>query len=125
MMKRSLAEIEEEVTKLRSLAEVEERASLFECRALEAAAEAVEAFRKGEDFRQELLESCQDAYAKGTQWCKKKVAKHYLELDLDVLSLGMSSFDDESDSSGIGEGSEAALHPFDFVFLVKKSLSLL
>lgn len=48
-----------------SLAKVEEKALLFECRASKATIKAMEAFKKGEDFCQELLESCHDAYTKG------------------------------------------------------------
>lgn len=108
MLKGSLAEVEDEVTRLRgSLAQADERVSYSESRSLEVVAEAMEAFQKGEDFCQELLESYQDAYAKGARWCKRKVVKRYLSLDLDVLSLGMSSFGNDSDSSRVYEGSKA------------------
>lgn len=53
-------------------------------------AKVVKAFQKGEDFYQELLESYQDAYAKGARWYGKKVVKYYLDIDLGVLSLGRS-----------------------------------
>lgn len=112
-MRASLTQVEEEATMLRkSLFEAKKRASLAKRRALEAAKEAIEAFWKGEDFHQRLLESCQDAYAQGIWWCKRKVVKHFPKLDLDVLSSKISSFDSESGSSNIDEGGEAILPTF-------------
>lgn len=79
---------------------------------MEVVAEAIEAFQKGEDFCQELLDSFQDAYAKGSKWYKKKMAKHFLELVLDVLSSGRSSSSSNSCSSSIDEGGKVTLPAF-------------
>lgn len=66
-LKGSLAKAKGEVAIFRGLfTEATEKASLSEHRASEATAKAMEAFKKGEEFRQELLESYQDAYTKGT-----------------------------------------------------------
>lgn len=96
----------------RPLFEVQERASLFEHRALEAAIKAMDAFRKGQDSCQELLDSYQNTYTMGAQWCKRKVAKHYPKLDLDMLCLGRSSFGSNSGSYSVDEGGEATSPTF-------------
>lgn len=86
-----------------SLTEAKGKASLTKCHASEATAEAIEAFRKREDFYRELLESYWDACAMGVQW-GKKVAKHFPDIDLIVLSSGESSFGSEPDSFDVDKG---------------------
>lgn len=105
-----------------SLVEAEEKASFVECWVSEVAVEAIEAFRKGEDFCQELLQSCQDAYAKGILWCRRKVAMYYPNIDLDVLPSRRSSFTSNLASGGFdaeegGEVTSPTPKPLFFVFI--------
>lgn len=107
-----LTDIEGEATRLKGetamlqglLTRAKEKASLVEHRASKVAIEVVDAFQKGKNIRQELLESGQDAFAKGVQWLGRKVAKHYPDIDLDVLSSRRSSSSSKSSSSDIEDG---------------------
>lgn len=108
----SLAKVEGEATRPKGLlAQAKEKASLSEHMSLKAATMAIEAFRKGEDFYQELLESCNDAFAKGIHWCKWEVMKCYPEVDLGELSSGVSSFGNDLDSFKTDESGKATLPP--------------
>lgn len=96
------------MTRLKGLlVEAEENVSVVGCKVSEAASEMVKAFGKGEDFCQELLESCKDGYVNGIQWCKGEVAKCSLEFDLGGLSLGVLSSNTDLDGSGADVGGEA------------------
>lgn len=125
--------MEEEATRLKgSLAKAEEKASLTKHQVSEAAAEAIEAYRKGKHFSQKLLDSCQHAYTKGSWWHRRKVAKYYSDINLGVLSSRRSSFGSEFVSSVGEEGGKATSPTFKLLFcfwsscfFVKGLLSLL
>lgn len=94
------------MTRLQGLViEAEGKASNAERRVSEMAAEVVEAYWKGEVFRKKLLESFQDACAKGVR--HEKMVKHYPGVDLSVLSSRESSSGSKPNGSDIDEGAKA------------------
>lgn len=116
-LRASLSKAEKATRLKRSLTEAEERASLTERRVSKSAAEAIKAFQKEEDFRQELLDSYQNAYAKDTWWYGRKVVKYHPNINLGILSSARSSSGSESGSSDVEKDGKATL-PTSWLFVL-------
>lgn len=73
--------------------------------------DAVEAFRLGEEYPQEVLVSRRDVFLESFELCKRWATKRFLGIDIKKLMMGSPSGSSEGFASFDREGMEASEDP--------------